>query len=187
MRRRAGQHLVEVALDHVLVRLDRVDVGAEGEARCDVHRIAHEVGLQVDRVARLGRALPAPREALRDFHQRGEVGLDVRRVEARHHHRPLPPPLLAVGGEDPAEAHFPRRAVQALGALEAVGPVAQHRGDRLGVGDDEELAAGDAEAEVVAVPAVPCLDHQVQAPRIDLQRVAEQRQARRSRQVADLA
>jgi hypothetical protein len=55
-------------------------------------------------------------EALGDLHQRREVFPDVRRVEARHHHRPLALPLLAVGGEHPpkpiARADLFRRSVR---------------------------------------------------------------------------
>ena len=58
-REERRKHLVEVALDHFLVRFERVDVDAEGEPGGDIHRVAHQVGLQVDRSRR-----PRPRAAI---------------------------------------------------------------------------------------------------------------------------
>ena len=54
----AGKILSRWLLDHVVVGLERVDVGAEREAGDGVDREAHQVGLQVDRASRC-----APRAA----------------------------------------------------------------------------------------------------------------------------
>ena len=59
----AGRILSRCCWMTSVVRLERVDVGAEGEPGGDVDRVAHQVGLQVDRFARRRRALPAAREA----------------------------------------------------------------------------------------------------------------------------
>ncbi len=177
------EHFVEVGLDHLLVGLERVDIRAEGEPRGDIHRVAHQVGLQVDALARRRGALPAPLEAPRDLHQRRKVGLDVLRIEARHHHRPLPPPRLAVGGEQPVEPHVVRDRPQALGALKSVRPVAQHRSDGVRIGEHQKLAPADAEAELLAVLAAPLLGDEVQPRGLELQRIAEDRQPARAREV----
>jgi hypothetical protein len=56
--------LVQVPLDDVVVGLQRVDVGAEGQACDGIDGEAHQVGLQVDRcagVAALASARPGAR------------------------------------------------------------------------------------------------------------------------------
>ena len=53
-------------LDHVVVGLQRVDVGAEGQPGDGVDREAHQVGLQVDGGA--GRAALSQRPASRSAH-----------------------------------------------------------------------------------------------------------------------
>src|SRR6185436_15220426 len=127
--------------------------------------------------------LPAPGEALGDPHQRRKEGFRVRGVEARHHHRPLPPPALAVRREQAVEAELPRHAPEARGALEAVGTVAQDGADGFGIAYGEDLARADAEAEIRPVAAAPFLGDEVQAGGVDLQQIAEQRQAARPGQV----
>ena len=136
-----------MALDDVVVGLERVDVGAERQAGDRVDGEAHQVGLQVDRRSGRGGAPPAALEPVAAPHQRREVGAQVARVEARHHHPPLPLPGLAFGAEDAgAEADLAGDGGEARRAPEALGPVAQHRADRLVVGDHEEAMAADRDA-----------------------------------------
>jgi hypothetical protein len=180
-----GQHLVEVGLDHLGVRFERVDVGAEREPGGDVHRVAHQVGLQVDRFPRGRGALPAQLESLGDLHQRREIRLDVAGIEARHHHRPLPAPGLAARREQAVEAHVFRDAAHARGAPEALRTVAQRGGDGFRVRQHHQLARADAKTERLAVAAAPLLGSEVQARAVDLQRVAQHRQAARTRKVTD--
>ena len=70
----AGKDQVQVALDDVVVRLERVHVGAEGQPGDGVDRVAHQVGLQVDGRAGRGRLAPAlaqpPRDRLRATERR---------------------------------------------------------------------------------------------------------------------
>ena len=126
-REQAAEHrredLVEMALDDVVVGLERVDVRAEGQAGDRVDGEAHQVGLQVYRRAGRGSALPAAFEPVAHPHQRREVGAQVARVEAGHHHPPLPLPGLALGAEDAgAEADLAgdaRRSAACAGSLRA--------------------------------------------------------------------
>ena len=112
-------------------------------------------------------------------------GLDVGRIQAAQHHRAVPPPFVAVDGEQAIEAQRAGRRVELCAALEAVGPVAQHGGDGRRVGDDDEFAGGDAKAVDLAVLARPLLDLLVQAFALDLQRIAQERQAARPRELAN--
>ena len=59
-RNSAGKILSRWLLDDFVVGLQRVDLGAECEPGDRVDRVAHQVGLQVDRVAAPRRTLPAP-------------------------------------------------------------------------------------------------------------------------------
>src|SRR5688572_28170114 len=111
----------------------------------------------------------------------------MRRIEARHHHRPLPPPALAVRGEQAIEAELARDHAETRSALEALGPVAQDAGDDLGIGDDADLPGADAEAVELAVSPAPFLRDQVQPGGVELEQVADQRQPARPGQVADAA
>ena len=145
----------------------------------DVDGVAHQVRLQVDRLAGRRGAPPALFEALGHPGERREIGLDVPGIEARHHHRSLPPPRLAVGGEHAVEAHVVGDRAQAFAAMEAVGPVAQQRSDGLRVCHREKRPRADAEAEVLAVGAAPRLGREVQPRVAQLQQVAEDRQPAR--------
>jgi hypothetical protein len=68
---------------------------------------------------------------------------------------------------------------------EAIGAIAQDGGDHFGVGDHEELALGEAEAEILAVSTAPLFGDEVQPRRIDFQQVADQRPAARAGEIAD--
>ena len=191
-REHATEHrrkdLVEVTLNDVFVRLERVDVGPEREAGDRVDGEAHQVGLQVDRLSSGGGALPAPFEAVANANQRRKVGAQVARVEPGHHHLALPLPGLALGAEEArAEADLAGDAGETWRAPKALGPVAQHRAHRLVVGDHKQAIAADRDGEEVAVAARPPFHLLVQVRLVDLQRVAEPRQAGRPRQVVDLA
>ena len=80
------EDLVEVLLDDVGVRLERVDLGAEGEPGDGVDGVAHQVGLQVDRRAGVGGAAPAPGEALAD----GRRATGSRRADGADRSPPSP-------------------------------------------------------------------------------------------------
>ena len=184
-----GEDLVEVALDDVVVGLERVHLGAEREARHGVDRVAHQVALQVDGQAGVGCTAPAPCEPLAHLDERREVHAQMAWVEARHHHPALPLPRLALGAEDAdrRRADLGGDLGEPLGAAKAVGTVAHQRPHRRMVGDDEDAPAADAKAEVRPVLADPALDLLVHVRAVELQRVADQRQPRRRRQIVDLA
>src|SRR5204863_6971005 len=96
-------------------------------------------------------------------------------------------PRLAVGGEDAVEADLGGDRRHAPRAQEAVGPVAQHLADRLGVGDDQHLAVDVAEAVVIAVSGAPLFERQVHGRAAQAQEIADHRQARWRGQVAQAA
>ena len=178
------EQFVQMLLDHVVPGFQRVDVGAKSQAGDGVHGVAHQVGLQVDGRALPGRPLPAPAQPLRHLHHRRKVALDMRRVEARHHHAALRPPGVAVGAEQPdRQAHLQPDLQQPGGAAKAIGPVAQHRRHHGVVAHHQHLTSAQLEAEVRAEVAAPLLELQMQAWRVDLQQIAQQRQAARARQV----
>ena len=182
------ENLVEVALNHLFVRLQRVHFGTEGQAGDGVHREAHQVGLQVDGLPAARCLLPASTQPLRDLEQAWKVVFDMLGVEARHHHAPLALPVVAFGTEHAAgHAHFVPHLAQLRGASKAVGPVAQQRADGVVVGHHHELAAGQAEAKQRPVFAAPLLDAGMHPCSVDLQQVAQQRQAARAGQVGDVA
>ena len=135
-----GEDLVQVGLDDLVLRLHRIDVGTEGKARRHVHRVAHEVRLQVNGPARLGGAAPSRQQPTADLRERREERLDVRGVQACENHRALALPRFSVGRKQALEAKFLRSLTRALRALEALGPIAEDGTDRLGVGEDDELA-----------------------------------------------
>ena len=59
-------------LNHVALLLKRVHIVTKREVRCDIHRVAHQVLLNVHRRL-FGRCnLPTVPETLRDFDERGE-------------------------------------------------------------------------------------------------------------------
>ena len=182
------EDLVQVALDDVVVRLERVHLGPERQARDGVDRVAHQVALQVDRRAGVRRAASV-RRALAHLDERREVGAQVARIEARHDHPALALPHLAFGAEDAdrRRADLGGDLGEPLGAAKAIGPVAHQRTHRRVVGDDQDAPAADPEAEVRPVLAHPALDLLVHAGTLELQHVAQKRQPRWRRQVVDLA
>src|SRR4029079_11433134 len=119
-------------------------------------------------------------------YQRREVALDVRRVEARHHHRPLSAPACTVCAEDAVEPHAVRDPGYAARALEAVRAIAQQRADRLRIGDDHDLPARIAEAVDVAVLPLPALHRAMQPREVELEEIADERQTGRAGEFADL-
>ncbi len=168
------EDLVEMLLDDVAVGLERIDLGTECEPGDGVHGVAHQVALQVDRRAGVGGSAPAAGEALAHRHQRRKVGAQVARIEARHHHPPLPLPDLALGAEDAdRRADLGRDLGQLLGAAKAVGPVAHQRAHRRVVGDRHDAAVAELEAEAGTVLLHPALDLLVDARAVDLQQVAD--------------
>ena len=129
---------------------------------------------------------PASRSLTVD--ERREVGAQVARVESRHDHPALPLPRLAFGAEDAdRRADLGGDLGQLLGAAKAVGPVAKQRAHRRVVGDRQDAPVAELEAEVRPVFARPALDLLMDAGAVELEQVADERQARRRRQVVDLA
>ena len=182
------EDLVEMLLDDVGVRLEGVDLGAEGQTGDGVDGVAHQVGLEVDASCRRPRRAPAPGQALADGHERREVSPQMARIESRHDHPALPLPRLAFGAEHAdRRADLGRDLGQLLGAAKAVGPVAQEGAHRRVVGDRQDAPVAELEAEVRPVFLHPALDLLMDAGAIDLEQVADERQARGRRQLVDLA
>ncbi|MCU0967669.1 MAG: hypothetical protein MUF03_02415 [Rubrivivax sp.] len=122
-----------MVLDHVLVGGQRVDLNTDGQPGDRVHRAAHQVRLQVDRLALACRLLPARHQPLRHALQRREVLLDVRRVEAGHHHAALAAPGLAAGTEGAdRHPHLGPDLLELQRAARAVGAIAQRTRDEWG-------------------------------------------------------
>ena len=182
------EDLVEVALNDFFDRLQRVHLGAEGQARNRVDGVAHQVGLQVDRLLGPRRLLPAAAQTLGDLQQRRKVVFHVLGVEARHDHAALALPTVALGTEDAARhAHFVPDLAQPRGAPVTVRAVAQHLADHLVVGQHQELSAAQAEAENRPELAAPLLDAGMHTGAVDLRQVAQQWQAARAGKVGNLA
>jgi hypothetical protein len=182
------EDLVQVLLDHVGIGLQRAHLRAERQPGDRVHRVAHQVGLEVDGVLLARAASPARRKPLRNALEGRKVVFHVRRVETGHHHAPLAPPDLAAGCEQARQqAHLGADLVQPCGAAEAVRPVAQQRGHRLVVSHDDDLAL--EQLELVERPEFlgPGFELEVKPRRVDLQRVAEPGQAARAGQVFEAA
>ena len=143
------EDVVEVALDDVVVGADRVDVAAEGEAGDHVDRVAHQLGLQVERRAAARGALPARAQPVGDREQRRQEGLDVRRVERGHHHPALPRQASSLAKNRPCAKPISRTIRSWLrGPAIVLGPVAQHARDHRVVGDEQQPARPHANANV---------------------------------------
>ena len=179
--------LVEVALEDVLVRLQGVDLGAEGQPGDGVDGVAHEVGLQRDGRTSPRGLRPAPGQARCHCLQRRKVTFDVTWVESRHDHAPLARPDLTVRAEDAlCHAHFEPDLLQPRGPAKAIGAVAHdlRRQHVVAQHDDAPLAQRDLEEGPEL--AAPLLKLQVKARRAQLQRVAEEGPGPRAGQVFEL-
>ena len=186
--RHGRQDRIHMALDHVLARLQRIDLGAERQAGDNVHRIALQIAVEIDGVATAGGAVPAPLQALRHRHQRREIRLDGAGGHAGHHHAALVAPRAAFGQEQARDAaHFLGHDVAAERAPEAIGAVAQDGGDRFAVGHHQHQRAAEPGAHVRAIAAHPAFHIAVDAWQFQLKTVAEEGQGKRPGQVADLA
>ena len=179
---------IEVALDDVLVRAERVHLRAEGQPGDGVHGVAHQVGLQVYRGVAARGLLPARHQPQRHALQRREVALDVGRIEAGHHHAALALPVFTGRTEDAADqAHFRPHLLEAGGASKAVGAIAQRGRDQGVVAHHHDPAAAEPQLEHGPEGFAPLLQLQVHARGIDLQQVAEDRHPARAGQVVELA
>jgi hypothetical protein len=97
----------------------------------------------------------------------------------------LATPIVAIGREDAVDRHLDQDVVDLAPAPIAVGPVAQDRVDRRRVGDADDGAGADVEANQWPVRIAPPLERQVHPVGSKCGRVAEPRQSPRSRQVGD--
>jgi hypothetical protein len=178
------QYARDVALQ-LAVALERVEVVAERERGRDVGRERHERPQQVERLAGAGRAGETPVQPLRRHADHLVEAVEVVRVQCAHRELALAPPVLALGGEDAVDADLVEHLLELAPAPVAVGPLAQHRVDRLGPGEHDDRAPAEPHAVRGAVAARPFLEHEMQALGPQLQRVAGSRQAARGRQVGD--
>ena len=186
--RHGRQDGVQVALDHVLARFERVDFAAEGQPGDDVDRVALQVAIEADGLALRGSMPPAPLQALRHRHQRGEICLDGARRHAGHHHAALVAPLATLCQEQTGDAaHFHGNRVARQRTPEAVRAVAQHGRHRFAVGHHQHQGAAEPGAHERAIAAHPAFHVAVDARQPHLQRVADDGQGKRPRQLADLA
>ena len=173
-----------MVLDDVLVRLQGVDLGTKSQAGNGVHGVAHQVRLQVNRLALGGGPLPALAQPIGHALQSWKVMLDMRRVKAGHHHAALAAPGVVVGAEHPRrQAHLGPDLVQALGAAKGVRPVTQNGGHLGVVRHHHDLARAQLQAKQGTVLQRPLLALQMQARRLHLKQVAKQRYAAWSGQV----
>ena len=177
-----------MALDHVVARFERVDLGAERQARDRVDREALQIGLKIDPLASLCGLAPPLLQPTRDGAQLRQERSDVPRSEARHHHASLVPPRVALGREQPRSApHLDTDLAQSRAAPETVGAVAQQCFDDVVVGNDEQPRRPQAHPEQRSVLPAPTLHVLVDACRTHLRQVADQRPAARTRQLIDAA
>ena len=153
-----------MALDHVLARFQGIDLGAEGQPRDNVDRIAFQIAIEADGGALPCRLLPAPLQALRHRYQRRKVGLDGAWGHAGHHHAALVAPFAAFGQEQAGNAaHFLGHDIARQRPPEAVGPVAQNGRDRFTVGHHQHQGAAEPGAHEGAIVAYPAFHVAVDA------------------------
>ena len=179
--------LVEMLLNDVVIRFERANLGTEGQSGDGIDGVAHQVGLQIDGGALLGGHLPAGIKPLRDRAHRGKVALDMSRVEAGHHHAPLPAPDLAAGVEYArCQSDFGADLLKTRGPAKAIGPIAKGGCDHFMVGHHQHSPATDLQLIVGTKFTTPGVELLVKMTSLELQHIAEPGQTARGRQIGDL-
>ena len=174
-------------LDHVSVRLKRIDFCPERQPRDSVHRIAHQIGLQLNEHIRSRRFLPAPDQPPRHRLQRRKVTLHMGRIKACHHHTSLAQPRLTVGTKNALrQIHFTRDFLEARRTSQAVRPVTQDQSHHLMIANHQYFSLADLQLEERPKFNAPRLKLLMKPRRFDLQRITQNRNATRAGQRAKL-
>ena len=112
----------------------------------------------------------------------------MRRVKPRHHHAPLALPDLAVGAKHAQrQFHFQPDFFKARSAFKARRPVPQNRSNEFMVSDRQQSSIANLQFKQRAKLKAPLLELLVKAGYVKLQRIAQPRNAARTRQLVEAA
>ena len=177
----------EFALDDVVLLLDRVGVMAEDDQHGDVDREALELLDHVERFAGARRPLPPRLQPHGDDLDARKEPMQVALSEGGDGKLALWAPDLTLGVEHALDPEFAEDAVQILGAAKGFGSRAQNVFDRRRIGRRNNSSRAHPELVDRAVSSRPFLQNEVSFGRVELVKVADQRQWLRARQVIQRA
>jgi hypothetical protein len=151
------EHLAHVRID-VAPAVELLDIHTKGQGRGHVDRVRGEGVGDVERPAVVGRRRePRVQPLVRRPDHVEEAG-KVRSVQRRDGQPALPPPSVALGGEDAVGAQLAENLPHFAPTRELVGACPQDRPDRLWATDGNDRSPADVEPEHGSIPVRPPLD-----------------------------
>ena len=175
----------EVLLDDLALAFQRVHVVAEGEVRRDVDGVAHQVVLHLDVGPACGGTFPTVAQAFRDRAEHGEERTEMGGVEGARGQFALPLPILAFGREDSVDAEFAEDGFNLVETSISFRPLPEDFLDQLRLGDGDDRTRSQPEGEHRSELVAPTPQHAVELIKVELQQVADERQASWSGKVGD--